>query len=459
MPLASFDIVGFSLQYELTYSNILTMLRLAGIPFKSSERQGKGFPIIIAGGGCTLNPEPLADFIDLFLIGDGEEAVCDIVDSYKKSRNMASDKDQVLRDMAGIEGVYIPSLYKITDTPAAVKKRILKTLKADYFPTKPVVPYISAIHDRITLEIMRGCPNNCYFCQAKSCYSPVRLRARQDILRLAQQAYDNTGLDEISLVSLSTSDYPEIESLIKDLTEIFKPLGIGLSLPSLHIEEKLHILPLLISAIKKSTLTFAPEAGTERMLHIINKDIKYEQLFNALRQAYRSGWQRVKLYFMIGVPEERDEDVGAVVEIADKAALLRKEVLPASRAAEITISVSSFVPKPHTIFERASMASKQELERKREILIEKVKTKSYLKLKIHDINTSILEAIFSRGDRKLGGVLLDAWENGARFDAWGESFKPKIWEEAFYRQKIDKESYIRGCSSHESLPWQHIQCK
>ena len=445
-PVSDFDIIGFSISYELSYTNILTMLDLAGIPLRSKDRQNKNFPLIIAGGTCSFNPEPLAEFIDLFLIGEGEEAVTEIIDTYKRYKG----KKELLSELAKIEGAYVPSL----GSQVPVKKRVVKELSNEYFPTVPIVPYIPAVHDRITLEIMRGCPHNCRFCQARSIYSPVRIRRPGDIRSLAKDSYDKTGLDEISLLSLSTSDYPGLENLLAELSGDFCSLGVGISLPSLRVEDKIKQLPSLISFIKKSGLTFAPEAGTERLLEVIGKNIDHKKLFDAIRQAYRLGWRRLKLYFMIGLPSEEKADLEGIVEISEKAAMLRKEF--SRHPAEIIISVSSFVPKPHTEFERLPMAGPDELKQKQAFLKERIGRRRYLKLKLHDIKTSVLEATFSRGDRALSNVLVSAWKNGARFDAWTESFKPEVWDKAFLDNNISKKDYLKAIPPGQILPWPAI---
>lgn len=466
MPLASFDIIGFSLQHELTYTNLLNMLHLSGIPLNSSERSSGGYPLIIAGGSCAFNPEPLADFIDLFLIGDGEEAINDIVDVFRQY-GPTEEKERLLRKMAGVEGVYVPSLYDLScpggdisarynDLPAQIKKRAVKGLDKKAFPVKQLVPYISTIHDRITLEIMRGCPNRCRFCQASSIYSPVRIRTRDEILDLAKQTYKFTGFDEMSLLSLSSSNYPQIEKLLEGLLEIFAPLGVSISLPSLRIEKELAKLPSLVSTVKKSGFTFAPEVGTEKMLKVINKDIRFNELFEGLKQAYKSGWRRVKLYFMIGLPLEDESDLEAIIDLADKAAMLKKEF--SKHPADVVISVSSFIPKPHTPFQWFRMQDADELKAKQDFLRKKVSGRRYLKLKFHDVNMSILEGVFSRGDRALGNLLSQAWKKGARFDAWTESFDPALWEEAFSETGLDKNRYLAQRRLDEVLPWQHIDC-
>ena len=450
-PVSEFDIVGFSFSYELSYTNMLTMLHLSGIPFRAVDRNTGRYPLIIAGGPCVFNPEPLSEFIDIFFIGEAEEAVLDIIGVYKRYKN---SKSQLIAELSKIDGVYAPSAHNAVREK--IKKRTVAVLDESSFPVKPVIPYIQIVHDRIAIEIMRGCPNSCRFCQARSIYGPARLREREQIIKLAKLSYHNTGLDEISLLSLSSSSYPGIDVLIKELTKEFLPLGVGVSLPSLRIEDAARDLPALISIIKKSGLTFAPEAGTDRMLDIINKKIEKEKLFEVLRQAFSKGWRRVKLYFMIGLPHEEQQDVEAIIDFAKAVAMIRKEV--AGQPAEVVVNVSSFIPKPHTHFQCQPMAGRQELEEKQGILFKKSKNIGYLKLKFQDINTSILEAVFSRGDKRLGQVLTHAWSNGARFDAWGESFDYNIWQQAFSSCGIDMQDYLSPADESSVLPWSYIEC-
>jgi radical SAM family uncharacterized protein len=450
MPLAEFDILGFSFSYELSYTNMLTMLDLAGIPFNSKDRRHGRYPLVIAGGPCVVNPEPLSDFIDVFAIGDGEESAIEIIDAYKKNK---AKNDLMLNEMSRIEGVYIPRLYK---GPEKIKKRTTRVLTKEVFPVKPIIPYIQTVHDRISIEIMRGCPNNCHFCQARSIYGPVRMRDRSQVIDLAMDLYKNTGMDELSLLSLSSSSYPGIEKLIVELTALFLPLGVGISLPSLRIEDSTVNLPSLVSVIKKSSLTFAPEAGSDRMLRIINKNIEKERLFSVLREAFTRGWRRVKLYFMIGLPQETDEDIEAIITFAASIAGLRKDV--SRQPADIVINVSSFIPKPHTFFEREAMESATELQRKQRILLRISRPHRYLKLKFNDVSASILESVFSRGDRNLASPLIRAWENKARFDAWHETFNFNAWTRAFSDYGIDIQGYLSKKDTQATLPWQHIIC-
>jgi radical SAM family uncharacterized protein len=448
MPLRAFDILGFSFSYELSYSNMLTMLDLSGIPFLARNRKSDKYPLVIAGGPCVVNPEPLSDFIDLFVIGDGEGPVIELVDAYNQYK---ADRPLMLDKMSQIEGIYIPSLHS---SCRKIRKRTAGKLQKEDFPVRPIVPYIETVHDRIAIEIMRGCPNNCHFCQARAIYGPVRIRDKSQVIELARDSYKNTGLDEVSLLSLSSSNYPGIEKLIKELTDIFLPLGVGISLPSLRIEDAVSGLPSLVSVIKKSGLTFAPEAGSDRMLRIINKEIEKEKLFSALTAAFSKGWRRIKLYFMIGLPGETDKDVEAIIEFAESIIALRKRV--SRQGADIIVSVSSFIPKPHTYFERQSMAGVDELKRKQNILFNKSRPHRSIKLKFNDAYTSMLEAVFSRGDKILSALLLQAWENGARFDAWQETFNHSIWQGAFSSCGIDPQHYLKMRDEHENLPWNHI---
>jgi radical SAM family uncharacterized protein len=448
--LMEFDILGFSFAYELSYSNMLTMFDLSGIPFFAKERNAGKYPLIIAGGPCVFNPEPLSEFIDIFIVGDGEESILDIAHIYRKH---SSDRALMLEEMSDIDGVYIPSIH---DGFKKIRKRTLAELKEKDFPVRPIVPYIETVHDRIAIEIMRGCPNNCHFCQARSIYGPVRIRDKSQVIGLAHNSYKNTGMDELSLLSLSSSNYPGIEKLIVELTGLFMPLGVGISLPSLRIEDITSSLPALISAIKKSGLTFAPEAGSDRMLEIINKKIEKEKLFVALQQAFAKGWRRVKLYFMIGLPDERDEDVEAIADFAVSVAQLKKTV--SRQPADIVVSVSSFIPKPHTFFEREKMAGVEELKRKQKILFDKCRPHRYIKLKFNDPCTSVLEAVFSRGDKHLSALLVNAWTNGARFDAWQEQFSFDIWQKAIFDCGVDIQDYLIKKDKDDILPWSHIVC-
>ena len=468
-PLKEFDVVGFSLAYELGYTNVINMLDLGGIPVKSSDR-GDGDPIVIAGGPCCYNPEPMADFIDAFVIGDGEEVIGEIVETYKRIRTVNNARRMaVLRALARIEGVYVPSLYKVEynndgtikkfnpiepDVPETIKKRVVKDLDKAYYPTKQIVPNIQVVHDRITIEIMRGCKHACSFCEAQATYRPCRERSKARILDLARRTYDQTGYDEISLLSLSSGDHSGIIEIVKELNKEFKNRSVSVSLPSLRIEDILKHLPTLISEVRKSGLTFAPEAGSARLRAVINKRIDIDKLFEAVRQSFRMGWRRVKLYFMIGLPSETDADITDMVAMIKNISSLKREI--DSKPANVAVSVNAFIPKPHTPFEREGMESVEGLNRKKGLVQNGIRSRS-IELSFHSVAISRLEAVFSRGDRRLGAAILLSWSYGARFDGWQEIFAPEPWSRAFGALGVDPDFYSeRRRPEEEKLPWGFI---
>jgi len=465
-PLSDFDIIGFSLEHELNYTNVLAMLSLSNIPLRSAER-GAEYPLVIAGGICCVNPEPMADFFDAFFIGEAEEGILEIIEkitNYKLQINPKSQipnsKTQILKELSKIEGVYVPSFYDVkynddgaiksftpkdASVPAVIKKRIVKDFENAYYPIKQIVPFIQIVHDRISLEVMRGCPNKCKFCQATAVYFPVRLRSADKILELAEKTYQATGHDEISLVSLSTGDHPQILEIVRGLTDRFISRRVSISLPSLRAEDMLRSLPELISSIKKTGFTFAPEAGSQRLRDSLNKRLDITKLYDCAAQAAKNGWRRVKLYFMIGLPGETEEDLSQIKELVKN--------IPAQK----TVSVSYFVPKPHTDFETESMVDMESLKQKQEFLCRALKVKG-VDLKWHDINMSFLEAVLSRGDRRASAVILRAYELGARFDSWKEGFNSQIWQKAFESSGIDPGFYLyRKKGQDEVMPWKHIQ--
>lgn len=469
--LRDFDILGFSLSYELCYTNMLTMLDLASIPLRSAER-GERDPIVIAGGPACYNPEPIADFIDAFLIGDAEDAVLEmalIVKNVKIKKNPEARKT-ILRELSSIKGVYVPSMYGTQYTeggsikrffpidkeaPYPISKRIVRDLDSAYYPTEQIVPNISVVHDRIALEIMRGCKHRCGFCQACMEYLPARERSAQKIVELAMEAYRSTGLDEISLLSLSSGDYSGIEELIAKLNGNFAGLGVSISVPSLRVEDIVDKLPLLISVVKKSGLTFAPEAASARLRSSIGKNINIEKLFQAAEESYRRGWKRVKLYFMIGLPGETDEDVVKIAELAMSLSDLKRRI--DGRPAAIALSVNAFLPKPHSVLENNTMEDMQSLKRKQAILRNAIKSRN-IELSIHSIEMSRLECLLGRGDRRVAVLIHEAWKRGAKFDGWKESFNMSIWEEALRAIGMDPEFYItRSVSKDEVLPWDFIE--
>lgn len=466
-PLREFDIIGFSLQYELLYTNVLMILELAGLPVRSSERRDAD-PLVIAGGPGAFSPEPLADFIDAFVLGDGEDVIIELADFVKATKGMP--RPQRLLEMArSIKGVYVPSLYEVAynsdgtvarirplheGVPERIERRIVHDLDASIYPTAPVVPFVETIHDRYAVEIMRGCTNKCRFCQAGVNYRPRRERSVEKILELAREGIRNTGYDELALASLSTSDYSRFSELMRRLNEEFTPMGVSLSVPSLRADSLLKDVPPSVNEVRKSGLTIAPECASDRLRRAIAKPIKNADLYAGVKAAYDEGWETVKLYFMIGLPGETDSDVQAIAEMANEVCFLRKR---SGRApAKVNVSVSTFVPKAHTPFQWEVLIPREEILR-RQALIKKGLKSARIKVSFHDPDVSELEAVFSRGDRRLGKVLLEARARGCAFDAWTEQFKASAWREAFAASGLDPDFYARRIrSTDELLPWAHL---
>ena len=471
--LKEFDIIGFSLGYELNYTNVLNMLELGSIPLEASLRDSS-FPLIIGGGPCVMNPEPVADFFDLFVIGEAEEVILEIVDVYRRYKQKFKareiTKQDLLRTLSGIEGIYVPSLYevrydwqgkiqefrpKIKGVPPYVRKRFIRDLNKAYFPLEWLVPYIQIVHDRITLEIMRGCPNRCYFCQARSQYFPFRQRNTSNILDLACKAYKHSGYEEISLAGLSVSDYDRIEELLASLIRSFKEKGVSISLPSLKYKTLVSNLSSLIATIKKTGLTFAPEAGSEKMRRLIGKDFDEAGFFRALEKVYSVGYRHLKLYFMIGLPEEENSDLDGIVDFALRVSELRRKIK--NSPAEVNISVNVLIPKPHTSLQWLKMEDLDTLARKQNYLKERLKNKKFIKINLHNLEMSFLEGIFSRGDRRLSKVILLAYRKGARFDAWTDHFNFAFWQQSFQECGIDPLSYLNERAKDEYLPWDFLE--
>jgi radical SAM family uncharacterized protein len=466
--LRDFDIIGFTLAYELNYTNVLNILDLAGIPLMAKER-GIDFPLIIAGGPSSFNPEPMSDFVDAFVIGEAEEAVFELIEEFKRFKRDAgssSGKTGLLKRLAMIDGVYVPALYSAEynddgalislkpvyeEVPTVIKKRRIADLDRSFYPTRQIVPYVNIVHDRASIEIMRGCPHSCRFCQARNMYHHKRERSAGEVIRLAEETVSQTGYEEVSLLSLSSGNHTEIIEIITTLIDRFQKRGISVSLPSLRIEEVLKDLPRILSKIKKSGLTFAPEAGSERLRFVVNKKTDFNQLKAAVDAACKAGWDRVKLYFMIGLPTETDKDIDDMVDAI-------YDILKIHKRIQINVSINAFIPKSHTPFQWVCMTGDEDLKNKISRIREKIKTRR-AKLKFHDSRLSILEGVFSLGDRRLGRVLLRAFEKGCRHDGWIEHLNFSAWMDAFNEEGVDYRYYIyREKDLDEILPWSHIDC-
>ncbi|MBQ6848249.1 MAG: TIGR03960 family B12-binding radical SAM protein [Clostridia bacterium] len=466
-----FDFIGFTLQYEMAYTNVLNMLDLAGLPLKSKDRKDLS-PIVVAGGPCACNPEPLAEFIDIFFMGEGEEVDLEVIDLYKEYKKKGAAKDEFLLAASKIEGVYVPSLYSDeynedgtlkalvpqNNVSATIKKRIIKDLDKSYYPEKFVVPFIEIVHDRAVQEIFRGCIRGCRFCQAGFIYRPVREKSVDTVNRQAKCLCENTGYDEISLSSLSTSDYRAIEPLLNNLLEWTEDSHISLSLPSLRIDNFSEELLEKIKHVRKSGLTFAPEAGTQRLRNVINKNLTEEEILNTCRTAFAGGYTAVKLYFMLGLPTETDEDVVGIAELGQRIVneFYSMPNKPKGKGVTVSISVSTFVPKPFTPFQFEPQISLEEIRRRQELLKNSITTKK-INLSYHDSATSFLEAALARGDRRMSTVIEEAYKMGCKFDGWTECFGPQKWYDAFKKCGLDPEFYANRTREYgEITPWEHI---
>ena len=474
-PLREFDILGFSLQYELNYATALNMLDLAGIPLRAAER-GPEWPLIIAGGSCTYNPEPLAPFFDAFVIGEGEEVILEVVQTVAewkeeegggRGERGKGEKEGLLRQLATIPGVYVPNLYqvryradgtiaevrpKVPEAPPVVVKRVLPRLGP--IPTRPIVPFLQTIHDRGMVEIQRGCTQGCRFCQAGCIYRPVRERPLEEILSAVEELLANTGYEEIALLSLSSSDYSRIEDLIWALVERYRSPPLAVSLPSLRTDAFSVGLAELFQGRRRTGLTFAPEAGSQRLRDVINKRVTEEDLLTTAEAAFSRGWHRIKLYFMIGLPTETREDVAAIVRLVREVRKIGQR--HHGRRTRISVSVATFVPKPHTPFQWCPLIDREELEARQALLRRGLRQRG-ISLSWHALETTLLEAALSRGDRRLAPVVERAWRSGARLDAWDEHFDADRWWRAFRAEGLDPDFYARReRSPEETLPWDHI---
>ncbi len=471
-PIRDFDFIGFTLQYELSYTNVLNMLDLAGLPLLAKDRHNLA-PLVVAGGPCACNPEPLADFVDLFFLGEGEEVDLEVMDLYKAYKmEGGTDKQEFLRRAAQIEGVYVPSLYEVAydeegmvaaytpkeGAPATVHKRIIKDLDASYYPQNVPVPFTEIVHDRAVMEIFRGCIRGCRFCQAGFIYRPVREKSADVINAQAKALCKSTGYDEMSLSSLSTSDYTEIEPLLGCMISWTDAQNISLSLPSLRIDNFSPELLEKMKMIRKSGLTFAPEAGTQRLRDVINKNITEEDILSSCQIAFAGGYTAVKLYFMIGLPTETDEDIRGIAELGQKIVNLyyQNPDRPKGKAVHVSISVSTFVPKPFTPFCFCPQITEEEMRRRQQLLRESVTSKK-ISLSWHDSGTSSLEGAMARGDRRMGAVILNAYLAGAKMDSWGECFDLPRWQAAFKAAGVSLAFYAnRERAIEEVLPWDHL---
>lgn len=472
-PLYEFDVVGFTLQYELSYTNVLNMLDLGKIPLRSKNRgDSLDIPIIVAGGPCVCNPEPMADFIDVFEIGEGEEMMLeflDLLDEYKKA---GKSRREFLIAASKLEGIYVPSLYDVSynddgtlksikpknGAPAQINKRVVSDLDSVFYPEKFVVPFVEVVHDRIVHEIFRGCIRGCRFCQAGFWYRPIREKSVETISKQSQHLACTTGYDELSLCSLSSSDYTKITELLEELLGWASPKKINIALPSLRIDNFSDELKEKLALVRRSGLTFAAEAGTQRMRDVINKNITEEEILSTCRKAFVGGWTAVKLYFMVGLPTETDSDVIGINELSQKVVneFYNNPDKPKGKGVSVSAGVSSFVPKPCTPFQWEPQDTREELKRKQQLLLETCTSKK-ITFRFHNTDLTFLEGVFARGDRKLCDVIEEAYNNGCTFDSWDDKFNFNAWMKAFEKCGVSTEFYAnRRRAYDEILPWDHI---
>lgn len=472
-PIKDFDFIGFTIQYEMCYTNILNMLDLAGVPVKAFDRTALA-PIVVAGGPCVCNPEPLVDFIDIFIIGEGEEVNLELMDLYAEMKKKGASKQEFLEAAAEIDGIYVPSLYDVsynedgtvkTFTPnnahakPVVRKRIIKDFDKVFYPDSFVVPYSEIVHDRAIVEVLRGCIRGCRFCQAGYIYRPFREKTTGTICKETKSLCESTGYEEVSLSSLSTSDFSDIENMLVKLSDYTEEEKINLSLPSMRIDRFSKELMEQIQKVRKSGLTFAPEAGTQRLRDVINKNITEDEIFRACKLAFDGGYTSVKLYFMLGLPTETDDDVRGIADLAERIVDFYYENpnRPKGKNIQISISCATFVPKPFTPFEFEPQASEEEIKHKQEVLLSSVRSRKRINVSWSKYRVSVLEAVLAKGDRRLCNVIYDAWNSGCKFDSWDEHYRYDLWKRALEKNGLDTDFYAcRKREYDELFPWDHL---
>ena len=465
-PIREFDVLGFTLQYEMTYTNVLNMLDLAGIPVWASDRNDE-HPMVIAGGSGAFNPEPLSPFIDAFFLGEGEDAVMELADLVRQWKNTGAPRSERLRQLLSLPGVYVPRFYEArydrdghfaalepvsADAPAVIHRRIVETLPPAL--VKPIVPFLQTIHDRAAVEIQRGCTQGCRFCQAGMIYRPTRERSPEEVVQAARELMANTGYDELSLLSLSTTDHSQIVTMVNQLTSTFDDLKVGI--PSTRVDSFSVDVANAVAKGKKHTLTLAPEAGSQRLRNAINKLVSEDDLLGAAENAFQRGWTGIKMYFMVGLPTETMEDVEGIVEMGNKVKAIGRRYV--GGRARVRVSTSNLVPKPHTPFQWARQDTGEELGPKHRLMKDGCRA-SGVEFSWNDPRDSFVECVLSRGDRRVGNAIYEAWRRGAKFDAWGEFFKYDVWREAFASARVDADWYAhREWDTREPLPWDHVDC-